>query len=210
MALSEAIVNKIKVLLYENKKDEAEALLIAEAGISQDEANNYIARLEGSITKNSSGSSIPKSKKIAPFTLMGIGFVMWGFAIYFFVDKDQQINNSYLTQGVVIDFIIDEGFAPIISYEAEGTPYKYISTIYSTPPAYELDEVVEIYVDKGNPEDVIINSFINKWLIVTIFASFGLVFDLLGLVVLKLKSSGQSSGIDLFDSQEDRMIPFDD
>ena len=135
---------------------------------------------------------------------------MWGIAAYFFIDKNKQIANSFLATGVVIDFVVDEGLAPVISYEVDGRPYQYISSIYSNPPAFELNESVVIYVNKDDPNDIIINSFINKWLIVTIFASFGLVFALIGLLVLKLKSSGQSSGITFFNAQDERMTPFDD
>jgi hypothetical protein len=210
MALSEAIINKIKVLIYEDKPDEAEVILIAEAGLSPEEASSYIARLLDSLPKATSSKDKSGSSKVPAFVVLGISLLMWGIAAYFFIDKNQQINNSYLATGVVIDFVVNEGLAPVISYEVDGSAYQYISSIYSNPPAFELNESVEIYVNKDDPNDIIINSFINKWLIVTIFASFGLVFDLIGLLVLKLKSSGQSSGITFFDSQDKRLTPFDD
>ena len=94
--------------------------------------------------------------------------------------------------------------------EVDGSPYQYISSIYSNPPTFELNETVEIYVNKDDPNDVIINSFVNKWLIVTIFASFGLVLDLIGLLLLKLKSSASSSDINFFDPDRDRLSQFDD
>ncbi len=210
MALSEATINKIKVLLYENKKDEAEAVLIAEAGLSPDEASNYIERMSDSLATASAEKDKPKSNKTAAFVVMGIGLVMWGLAVYFFIEKNSQLANSYLTTGVVVDYIVGDGLAPVIAYEIEGIAYRYVSNVYSTPPPYELNETVEIYVSQDDPNSIIINSFINKWLIVTIFASFGMVLDLIGLLLLKLKSSAQSSTIDFFDSEEDRMTALDD
>ena len=133
-----------------------------------------------------------------------------GIGIYFFIEKERQLANSYLTTGVVVDYIVGDGLAPVIAYEIEGIQYRYISNIYSTPPPYELNETVEIYVSQDEPNSIIINSFINKWLIVTIFASFGLVLDLIGLLLLKLKSSESSSTIDFFDSEENRTPAFDD
>lgn len=188
MALSEATINKIKVLIYENKKEEAEAVLVAEAGLSESEAKRYLSRLETSLEKDE-----PKSNKTAAFVVLGIGILMWAIAIYFYIDKNRQLSNSYLTTGVVVDFIMNDGLAPIISYEVEGTPYRYVSSVYSSPPAYEFNETVEIYVDNDDPNKVIINSFANKWLVVTIFASFGLVLDLIGLLFLKLKPAAWSA-----------------
>ena len=209
MALSEATINKIKVLIYENKKDEAEALLIAETGLSKEEASSYIVRMTGTLPNTSSEEDKPKSNKTAAFVVMGVGFLMWGLALYFYVDKDSQLANSNLATGVVVDYIVGEGLAPVIAYEIEGTQYRYTSNIYSTPPPYELNETVEIYISKDDPNSVIINSFSNKWLIVTIFASFGLVLDLIGLLLLKLKSSGQGSDIDFFDNEKGRLSQFD-
>jgi hypothetical protein len=210
MALSEATINKIKVLIYEKKKDEAEAVLIAEAGLSPDEAIGYIERMSDSLATASAEKDKPKSNKTAAFVVMGIGLVMWGLAVYFFIEKNSQLANSYLTTGVVVDYIVGDGLAPVIAYEIEGIAYRYVSNVYSTPPPYELNETVEIYVSQDDPNSIIINSFINKWLIVTIFASFGMVLDLIGLLLLKLKSSAQSSTIDFFDSEEDRMTALDD
>jgi hypothetical protein len=210
MSLSEAIINKIKVLLYEDKMAEAQAVLIAEAGISAEEASNYLARLEKSLANTGSEKTNLKSNKTAAFVVMGVGLLMWGTAAYFFIEKKQQITNSYLATGIVIDFIVDEGLAPVISYDVNGRPYQYISSIYSNPPAFELNESVEIYVNKDDPNDIIINSYVNKWLIVTIFASFGLVLDLIGLLLLKLKASARSSDINFFDPEEGRPGQFDD
>jgi hypothetical protein len=210
MALSEATINKIKVLIYENKKDEAEAILIAETGLSKEEASSYIVRMTGTLSNTSSVEDKPKSNKTAAFVVMGVGFLMWGLALYFYVDKDSQLANSNLSTGVVVDYIVGEGLAPVIAYEIEGTQYRYTSNIYSTPPPYELNETVEIYISNDDPNSVIINSFSNKWLIVTIFASFGLVLDLIGLLLLKLKSSVQSSEINFIDPDRDHLSQLDD
>ena len=59
MALSEATVNKIKVLIYENKKDEAEAVLITETGLSPEEASSYIVRMTDSLPNDSPEKNKP-------------------------------------------------------------------------------------------------------------------------------------------------------
>ena len=210
MALTEATINKIKVLIYENKKDEAEDVLTAEAGLSPDEAISYIERMSDSLASTSVEKDKPKSNKTAAFVVMGIGLVMWGLAVYFFIEKNSQLASSYLTTGVVVDYIVGDGLEPVIAYEIDATQYRYTSNIYSTPAPYELNETVEIYVSQDDPNSIIINSFSNKWLIVTIFASFGLILDLIGLLLLKLKSSSQSSNVEFFDPEFGRLSQFDD
>ena len=210
MALSEATINKIKVLIYEDKKTEAEEVLMAESGLSSKEANSYIARITSSLSGTESDNGKPKTNKTAAFIVFGVGVFMWGLAVFFYVEKDAQLTNSYLATGIVVDYIFNEGAAPVISYEIDGIPYQFTSSIYSSPPAFELNETVEIYVNKDDPSDIIINSFVNKWLIVTIFASFGLVLDLIGLLLIKLKSSTGSSNVDFLDFEAERMLPFDE
>ena len=210
MALSEAIINKIKVLIYEDKKTEAEELLMAESGLSNEEASSYIARMTSSLSGTDSIHGKPKTNKTAAFIVFGVGLIMWGLAVFFYVEKDAQLKNSYLATGIVVDYIFNEGAAPVISYEVDGTPYQFTSSLYSSPPAFELNETVEIYVNKDDPSDIIINSFVNKWLIVTIFATFGLVLDLIGILLIKLKSSAGSSNVDFLDSEAERMLPFDE
>lgn len=151
-----------------------------------------------------------KTNKTAAFIVFGVGVIMWGLAVFFYVEKDAQLTNSYLATGIVIDYIFNEGAAPVISYEIDGTPYQFTSSIYSSPPAFEINETIEIYVNKDEPSEIIINSFVNKWLIVTIFASFGLVLDLIGILLLKLKSSAGSSNVGFLNTDEERMSSFDE
>ena len=86
MSLTEAIINKIKVLIYENKQDEAEAVLIAEAGLSPAEASDYIVRLSGSLPKALSGNNKTRSTKIPAFIVLGIGLIIL-LAIFFMFKK---------------------------------------------------------------------------------------------------------------------------
>ena len=210
MALSEATVNKIKVLIYENRKEEAEAVLEDEAGLSPEEARSYIARLSGSLPDATPASASPKGSKTIALVLIGLSLLMFGLAVYFIIEKNKEIANSYLAEGVVAGFIINEGAAPIISYEIEGIVYQYTSNIYSSPPSYDLNETVEIYVSNNDPNDIIINSFGNKWFLPMIFGGFCFVFGLIGLVFLKLAPSMNNSGTSVFDTDSDRMTPFDD
>jgi hypothetical protein len=39
---------------------------------------------------------------------------------------------------------------------------------------------VPIYVNKSDPDDIIVDTFVDRWLLITIFAGIGLIFSLLG------------------------------
>ncbi|MEN8250837.1 MAG: DUF3592 domain-containing protein [Bacteroidota bacterium] len=210
MAFSEETTNKIKVLLYEDKQDEAVAVLVTEAGLSPDEAVTYVTRLKESLgsEKKQEGS---KSKKLLPYIFFTLSLVLWGIAVWLFVNKNEQIENSELTTAVVVKFIVSDGggFAPILEYEINGELHRYTSTLYSNPPAYELKETIEIYVNKDDPNDVMINSFVSKWLVILILVFFGIVLDIVGVVALKYVRT-ETSGVSLLDEDDGFSRSFDD
>lgn len=210
MALSEATTNKIKVLLYDGKQREAETVLIEETGLSEEAARDYINRLASSLDQPQKAEST-KRKKFTPYLFMILGMAAWIAAILVYVNKQDQISNSFTASAQVVKFIVSDGggFAPVIRYEIDGQQYEYMSSVYSNPPAYELNEIIEIYVSKDNPAEIMINSFTSKWLVVMILAFFGLVLDIIGVVAFKLKGSN-SGGISFFEREDDLEADFDD
>jgi uncharacterized protein DUF3592 len=209
MALSEAIVNKIKVLLYEDNKEDARKILVAEAGVSEEEANEYIQRFATSLKKPEiSKKSVGKGIQIVVFF---VGFVLVGIAVYWVILTNNKIAQSELISGQVIDMVYSEdSSAPVIGYEINGMNYHYVSGIYASPPAYQLNESIEIYVSKDNPNEVMINSFINKWLVAVILGSIGLFLSLIAAILLFTKTTGGPSDMDMFDHDEDRMVSLHD
>jgi hypothetical protein len=81
-------------------------------------------------------------------------------------------------QGQVVDFRYSSkgGSAPVISYRWNNKKHYYYSTTFSTPPAYDQNEIVEVYVNKSNPDEAIVNTFSDRWFLVFIFGIIGFVF----------------------------------
>jgi Protein of unknown function (DUF3592) len=210
MALSAAIINEIKGLIREHKTPEAESVLITAAGLSPAEAKVYIDRLTKALPSDAEEIVIPQGTRKAAFVIVGIGILLFGLAAYFFIEKTNQMANSHLITGIVVGFIVDDGAAPIIDYEIEGVFYQYTSNVYASPPGYEINETVEIYVNNDDPNDIIINSFGNKWLAVTILGIFGSVMVLIGLLLFKVALTKSSGNIDFFDTQTNSLNPLDD
>jgi hypothetical protein len=65
-------------------------------------------------------------------------------------------------------------FYPIVEYEYEGTTNS--SSFRSTGSDYYVGERIEILVDTENPGNVLINTFTERWLMVTVLGGFGLTF----------------------------------
>jgi hypothetical protein len=194
MALSEATTNKIKVLLYEGKHREAEAVLIEETGLSEESAQEYVKKMAATLDKSKQPEP-SKTSKYTPYIFMAVSLAAWIAAVVVYINKQNKMENSIIISAQVIKFVVSDGggFAPILKYEIDGTEYQVTSSMYSNPPAYEPNEIIEIYVSKDDPYDVMINSFTSKWLAIIILAFFGLVLDIIGVVALKLKTSARSN-----------------
>lgn len=114
------------------------------------------------------------------FTLIfgSIGLLLMGIAglIYYF--QDQTIKNSDTIQGVVVDFRTKSGgtVAPVIAYTWNGEKKFYHSSAYTNPPAYEMDEEVSMFVNRSDPEDVVVDTFSDRWLAITIVGGLGSFF----------------------------------
>lgn len=205
MELSDATSNKIKGLLYENREEEAKAALIEELAITEEEAMSYLERLRPSMNvPSSTPSTKKKSGKTLAIIFTVIGLILVSLAIYFAVDKQQMLKSFASATGTVTDFRVDDGdemYAPIVEYSYEGQQYTYKSGTYSNPPAYDLNEQVAIFVNPENPQDIIIDSFMSKWLAVVILGSIGALCLIFGVLTFFVK--GTSGGIDMLSDDDD-------
>ena len=74
------------------------------------------------------------------------------------------------------NYSADRSIAPVIEYEWKGTQKQHESNTYSSPPAYELGEEVELFVNLEDPNQASVNTFTDRWLLIIIFDSIGTVF----------------------------------
>lgn len=86
-------------------------------------------------------------------------------------------------EGTVIRNQFKDGIArPIISYSYDGKELTHADNTYTNPPAFDRGEKVELFVNPNNPEDVYVNSFVGRFLAMTIVGGLGIVF--LGFLAL--------------------------
>jgi hypothetical protein len=118
-----------------------------------------------------------KLPRIFYYAFGGVGVLLLTIAAIIFYFNQKALNQYTKVEGVVIRNQYNGSMArPIIDYTWEGKPFTYAGNTYTNPPAFERGEKVELYVNPNDPEEVWINSFVERWLAMTIVGSIGLFF----------------------------------
>jgi ribosomal protein L7/L12 len=177
-------------LLQAKKKIDAIKLVKKELNTGLKEAAELVEEVEKEINPNYRSVKVNTGCIGGGFKLVGIFFGLIGFLliavagiIYYF--QSETIENSDRVTGVVIGFETSgNGTAPVIAYSQNGQQKQYSSSTYSSPPAYELNEEVPLFVNRDNPDDVVVDTFSDRWLLIVVFGGIGAVFALFTVLFL--------------------------
>ncbi len=184
--LSGSLKDEVVSLLLANKKIEAVRRVKDELNTGLKEALQLVEEVDRNTNPNYRSVSIRKGCLGGGFALgalvfgfVGLVFVAIAGASYYF--QQQTIENSEKITGVVTDFHYGSknGSSPIITYEWNGEKRQYHSNTYSSPPAYDLHEEVTMFVNRDNPDDVVVDTFSDRWFLIIIFGGMGSVFVLI-------------------------------
>lgn len=76
-------------------------------------------------------------------------------------------------------------YRPVVSFRV-GTAQtiRFQSIAHSNPPEYELGDSVRVLYDPGCPSEARIRSFTSLWLLPIVLGGLGLIFTVLGVVLL--------------------------
>lgn len=107
-----------------------------------------------------------------------LGAAMLSVAIYIFISNQKFLGTAVPVVGVVVS----NPHQPVIDYEYEGTMHSYYSTVSSDPPSYNMGEEVQIFVNPANPDDVMVNTFTERWFLIALLGGMGLMFSGIGMV----------------------------
>jgi hypothetical protein len=95
--------------------------------------------------------------------------------------------DSISTPGIVTKFNYDgSDTALVVEYKWYGETRIYASSVYSSPPAFEIGETVEISVNSNDPKMVVINQITERYLFAIVCGIIGLVFVFVGSIGMKL------------------------
>ncbi len=167
-------------LIKEQSKIEAIKFVKEWLDVSLSEAHRIVTDIEeeNSPTARLTSTVISDRKPFLLFVRIfgGIGILLVGIALTITYFKQKSISNSDLVVGKVIDLVGSGTVAPVVKFNYLGAERTYQSSVYSSPPAYDIGEEVELFVNREDIDDILINSFIDRWLAATIVGGIGLFF----------------------------------
>lgn len=125
----------------------------------------------------------------------GIGSIFAVTGIIIGISTRSFVASSVLTQGKIIALVErlstdsdgDSSFVyyPVVRFTTNaGEPTVFEANAGSNPPAFTLGQQVEVLYSPQNPKEARIDSWLELWLFPTIFTSIGLIFVLIGGIVL--------------------------
>lgn len=121
------------------------------------------------------GNLIPSIFIIIALLLLGVGFYVY--------NSQQSIINQ---RNKTIATVISNPANPLFEYEFDGKTYAYQSNTSSDPPSYYVGEQVDVYINESDPNDIVIDTFTDRWLLIVIFGSIGSTFLGVSLLVFYL------------------------
>lgn len=112
-----------------------------------------------------------------------VALVLFSIASFIYYLDSQIISGGLKMNGRVVELRSNGStYAPVIEYNLHGKDYRYESTAYTNPSAYAIDEVVPMYVNPDKPEEIVLDTFTDRWLAITIVGGIGLFFAFFSLI----------------------------
>ncbi len=169
--------------------DAEQALLLAETLEKEVEPESEIDMQEFHQRHEAMKRSGTKVGRLVGLIFMSIGMVLLAIAGYLIYAHQQFEKNAVTVKGTVVEFqsYISNNdnssttmYTPVFEYEYKGKKYTYVSTSGSNVKEYEVGERIDILVDPENPDDVLVNSFMEKWFVSVLLGFMGTLFTGLG------------------------------
>jgi hypothetical protein len=184
----------VRELLKTGQRNKAVQYLSEQLAVSLEDAEKLVTAVEFEIaterqaqdqTVEKAGSFILGCGSII-FKIIGVGFAICSFAcilaaivIYFVFN----IPNAVSVEGTVTEFQTnDTGAAPVVEFIWQGETKTYKSQTYSEPNPYTLGQSVTLLVNQENPDEVVIDSFEERWMAISVLGGTGLFMLLLTTV----------------------------
>ena len=116
------------------------------------------------VSFNATGCAQLVARGLGIFLMIVSVFFLGAGAIIYFL-QSQSIGNSDRVAGLVTEMkTLDNGAsAPVVAYEWKGNKRSYESTYYSSPPDYQVGQSVFLFVNRDDPEDIILDTFSDRW-----------------------------------------------
>lgn len=176
----------VENFIRQQRKIEAVKFVHKKLNLGLKEALTQVELIQKEIDPNFTPSSGGGCKKIG-YRIFGfifgfIGLLLLGVGVLLYALNAEIVKEENKTEGIVTALTGSTTVAPTFSYTWKGQVYEYASTISSSPPAFTINERVTLYVNPEKPEEVVVDTFSERWLAITIFVCIGGVFTFLSII----------------------------
>lgn len=118
------------------------------------------------------------------FTTLGSIFLLVVMGLYW-ADQKTTRSSSKITGTVIsLDYNNSGSSIPVIEYRHNGKKKILRGSVWSYPPSFEVDEKVELLVNNNDPNKVTMDSFIERYFLISLFGFFAVVFGGIGYALL--------------------------
>ncbi|HNP19288.1 MAG TPA: DUF3592 domain-containing protein [Fulvivirga sp.] len=193
MAVSQIQKDEIKRLLVEGKKIEAIKYIRSNFNLDLKEAKTLADHIEveydiHDYERATIGNSQKRKPTNATRTIgkvfMSLGLLIFFIAIFIYFQQAKLSEKSIMVIGTVEGNLAQ----PTFKYEFNGNTYRYLSSVTSNPPSYYLGEEVEIFVDTENPENILVNTILDRWFFILFISGFASLFSVVGFTIYKISN----------------------
>jgi hypothetical protein len=77
-------------------------------------------------------------------------------------------------------------YTPTFEYEFNGQSYTHVSSTSTSSKEFEIGQTISILVDPKDPQEILVNSFMEKWFVPLLLGGIGIVFTGMGYLVFRL------------------------
>ena len=120
------------------------------------------------------------------FSGVGLIFMVVVFLLLWLDQKKARNSSRVIGTVSSLDYGSSGTAAPVIGYRVNGKKQYIHGTVWSSPPSYEVGEEVELLISGSRPDQVIINSFFERYFLISLFGFFATVFGGIGVALLTL------------------------
>jgi hypothetical protein len=189
---------QVRSLLQAGKRSEAVTYLAQRLKVSESDAERLVQAVEHElmVEGHQQVQAITDAGKgirgcvsiIFKFMSFGFGFFAFSFVaaaigIYLIFN----VPNAVPREGTIVELQAGaNGTAPVVQFEWNGELRIYKSTTYSTTTNYTIGQTVNLLVNSEKPEEAVIDSFEERWLMIVVVGGMGIFFLILTFVFLAI------------------------
>lgn len=121
----------------------------------------------------------------------GIGVILLIVAAIIYYNQTESRKHTVSVKGKVVEMVSSRSskggtlYSPIVEFQFNAQSYRITSEVASSPPAFEVGEEVNLFVNPAKPDEAQIDSFVENWFVVALLGFMGTIFSLIGFTVMR-------------------------